>query len=499
MGRGGISKTLTWVLLGLLILGLAGFAVTDLSGSVRSVGKVGDAEISVNDYVIGLQNELQERQQITGESMSFFEAQQERIPERVIGQLITRATLDNETIQMGLSVGDEEVRDLILAQPQFQSAGGFNREAYRFALQQQGLNEQQYEDSIRLDRARELLQGGIFAGLGTSEAFKITMSNFLGERRKVEWSLLQRSDLEIGIPIATEEQLAAFHKENAALYTRPEAKRITYAWLRPDMVVGSMDVSEEELQQLYEDNSQIFNQPARRLLERLVFSDQSEADAAKTRLDAGEITFDELVAERGLTLADIDQGAVTEAELGNIAGDVFAGEALSVVGPLESTLGPALFRINAVLDAQETSFEEALPQLRVSAATQQATEFVLEQIEVVDDLLAGGATVEDVAKETDLELGEIEWHPDVNTGLTALPRFNALAQAISVDDFPEVEQLDDGSIITLQLDEVLPPTIRPLDEVREQVERAWDNMQIAKLLSEKVAPNVEQLRNGASF
>ncbi|MEM8775038.1 MAG: peptidyl-prolyl cis-trans isomerase, partial [Pseudomonadota bacterium] len=152
-----------------------------------------------------------------------------------------------------------------------------------------------------------------------------------------------------------------------------------------------------------------------------------------------------------------------------------------------------------VLDAQETSFEEALPQLRVSAATQQATEFVLEQIEVVDDLLAGGATVEDVSKETDLELGEIEWHPDVNTGPSALPRFNTLAQAISVDDFPEVEQLDDGSIITLQLDEVLPPTLRPLDEVREQVERAWDNMQIAKLLSEKVAPNVEQLRNGASF
>ena len=46
MGKGGIGKTFMWILMGLLILGLAGFAVTDLSGTVRSIGKVGEADIS---------------------------------------------------------------------------------------------------------------------------------------------------------------------------------------------------------------------------------------------------------------------------------------------------------------------------------------------------------------------------------------------------------------------------------------------------------------------
>ena len=36
--------------MGLLILGLGGFGVTNLSGTVRSVGSVGEADISLNEY-----------------------------------------------------------------------------------------------------------------------------------------------------------------------------------------------------------------------------------------------------------------------------------------------------------------------------------------------------------------------------------------------------------------------------------------------------------------
>ncbi|MEO0566781.1 MAG: SurA N-terminal domain-containing protein [Pseudomonadota bacterium] len=499
MGKGGIGKTFMWILMGLLILGLAGFAVTDLSGTVRSIGKVGQADISTTEYFSGLQSELNNRQQVTGERLNFLEAQQVGIPERVLSQLITRATLNNETISMGLSVGDEEVRDTILSQPQFNAGGSFNREAYRFALERQGLNEQQYEDTIRQDRARQLLEGSIFAGLRTPETFRTTMADFLGERRTIELSILQRSDLEVGIPIASEEQLAAFHAENADVYTRPEAKRITYAILRPDMVIDTVEVNDEELRLIYDANSSIFNQPARRLLERLVFSDRSEAEAAKARLDSGEITFEELVEERGLELSDIDQGVVTEEELGGIAADVFAGEALDIIGPFESTLGPALFRINAVLEPQTTSFEDALPQLRINAASDRAGEYVVEQIEIVDDLLAGGATVEDVAKETELEVNEIEFFAGARDPILASPGFVALAQQVTVDDFPEVEQLENGAIVTMQVEEVLPPALRPLETVRADVEAAWDNAQIQELLLERAEPDVEKLRNGASF
>ena len=37
-----ISKGFVWVILALLIVGLAGFGASNLSGTVRSVGAVGD-------------------------------------------------------------------------------------------------------------------------------------------------------------------------------------------------------------------------------------------------------------------------------------------------------------------------------------------------------------------------------------------------------------------------------------------------------------------------
>lgn len=47
MAAKSITKPLVWILMGLLILGLGGFGVTSLSGTLRTVGTVGEAEISV--------------------------------------------------------------------------------------------------------------------------------------------------------------------------------------------------------------------------------------------------------------------------------------------------------------------------------------------------------------------------------------------------------------------------------------------------------------------
>ena len=60
MARGSstISKSAVWVLLSLLILGLGGFGVTNLSGNVQSVGRVGDQEIAIDSYARELQQEI---------------------------------------------------------------------------------------------------------------------------------------------------------------------------------------------------------------------------------------------------------------------------------------------------------------------------------------------------------------------------------------------------------------------------------------------------------
>ena len=48
--RGKGKSTIVWLLMGMLILGLGGFGVTNFSGGSADIGAVGEVEISANDY-----------------------------------------------------------------------------------------------------------------------------------------------------------------------------------------------------------------------------------------------------------------------------------------------------------------------------------------------------------------------------------------------------------------------------------------------------------------
>ena len=114
----------------LLILGLGGFGVTNLSGTVRSVGTVGDVPIDVNDYARSLQREIRpSRPRPVGQSISFAQAQEFGITDGVMARLVAAAALDDESARIGLSVGDETLRDEIVGMPQFAGLDGeFDRE-----------------------------------------------------------------------------------------------------------------------------------------------------------------------------------------------------------------------------------------------------------------------------------------------------------------------------------------------------------------------------------
>ena len=79
---------------------------------------------------------------------------------------------------------------------------------------------------------------------------------------------------------------------------------------------------------------------------------------------------------------------------------MFGTEELGIYGPVTTLLGPAIFRVNAVLDATQITFEEARDELRRQLAQTEAANRIVEATDSIDDLIAGGATLEEVADET---------------------------------------------------------------------------------------------------
>lgn len=496
----GIGKYAMWILMGFLILGLGGFGAVNLSGNIRSIGTVGSKSIPVDAYARQLQNEIRAIEQQTGQQLPFAEAQQIGLDRAVLQRVVRNRALDHETGELGLSIGDEALREEILAISAFQGVNGeFDREGYRFALQQGGVTEAEFETSLREEASRTLLQGAIVGGVRMPDAYAETLVNYVGEQRSFTWSLLDADSLTTPLPEPSQSDLRGYYDANPDLFILPETKRITYVLLTPDALVDEIDVPEEELRAEYEARLNQYNQPERRLVERLVFPDQETADQAAASLEVGGTTFRALVEERGLDLTDIDLGDVGRLELDAAGQDVFAAEVGDVVGPLPSSLGPALFRVNGVLPAQNTTFEEARPALQQELAMTRAVRAVEARAQDIDDQLAGGATLEQLALETEMELGTINWTPETDEAIAAYSDFREAASALETGDFPKIEQLDDGSIYAMRLDEELPERPNPFEEALDDIRAAWETEQTVNALTAQASTLVTQLATEGSF
>lgn len=467
---GKASQVAVWILLGLLILGLGGFGIENFGGGARKVGSVDDQDITTDAYYRALRLEMSTLSQQVGRAIPFAEGAALGVDRAVRQDLVTTAALDAEAARLGLSVGDARLAGQIRTMPGFNSASGsFDRATYSVMLRENGWTEAEFEAQVRRDTVRGLVQTAVATGFTGPDVAAAAVYDYIEERRSFSLLRLTEADLAEPLPEADEAALRAYHEEHPEAFTRPETRRITYAALLADDVAKTVEVDETELRRLYDARLAEFVQPERRLVERLVYPDEASAQAARNRVDAGQASFEDLVTERGLDLGDTDLGDVAPADLGEAAETIFAMEEPGVVGPLPSSLGPALFRMNAVLDAQEITFDEARDVLTSEFSLDAARRQIATRLDEIDDLLAGGATLEDLASESGLSLGTIDMEPDTTEGLAAFPRFRTEAAKVTATSFPQVFELDDGSLVALRLEEILPPALRPYETVAEAV------------------------------
>ncbi|GGL64161.1 peptidyl-prolyl cis-trans isomerase [Wenxinia marina] len=490
-----------YLIIGLLLVGLAGFGATNISSGGRTtLAAVGEEEITMQQYANALNDRLRAFEQTIGQPVTMELARQLGLDQAVLQGLVIEAALDDEADEMGLSVGDAEVRERVLARPEFQGLDGqFDRDIYGQRLDSIGLTEGEFETQIRDDSARAILQAAVIGGVPRPEAYAATVAEWIGQRRSPTFVRITEGDLAEPPAPPTDEEIAAYWEENPDLFTTPEVRHISYAWLTPEMLAETIEIPEEDLRARYEERLAEFVQPERRLVERLVLSTQEVAEEARAALDAGETDFETLVSNRGLALSDVDLGDVAEDDLGAAGPDVFAAQPGEVVGPLETPVGPALFRVNAILSAQEIPFEEAAEDLRAEVANERAIRLIDSETDGLADLIAGGADLDDLVANSSLEAGQIDWTDGTSEGIAAYDEFRQAAAAAEQGAYPEIATLEDGGVFALRLDEVTEPQVRPLDEVRDEVAAALDEARTREAVLARAEEIATDIRESGAF
>jgi peptidyl-prolyl cis-trans isomerase D len=498
--RGGSQSKTMWVIMGLLMFGLTfGFGLDSLRGAnVSSIGSVGDEPIEVNTYGRAYQNAYLRISQQFGRNLTPAELDQFGIQEQVLDVVSGQAALDNETAKLGISVGDSIVRDSIRNSDQFQGLNGeFDQEGYRYFLENQvGMSAGQFEAQVRKENARALLQNAIVSGVSSDKTMAVTLLNFAQQQRSFEWAALTEENLAAPIADPSQAELDAFYTVQAANYMTPLTRKLTYIWLNPADLLDQVDVDDAQIRESYDLQSERFNREEQRAVDRVVFPSLEDAQTARNRIDTGAASFSEVVAERGLSETDVALGEVGRANVSAAAAELlFSQSEPGVVGPVDSSLGPALFRINAVIQSDNTPFEEARDALRTELAGESARRLVADLVGEIDDELAGGVELEELTKIEGLQVGKLDYSVGSEHPLAGYARFRDATEAANIGDFAEVLDLSDGGVFALRLDSIEEPAPIAQADVGERLKDDWrasKSKEAILALGERFKPGLEQ-------
>ncbi|HSM63758.1 MAG TPA: peptidylprolyl isomerase, partial [Gillisia sp.] len=149
-----------------------------LGGRTNYVGSVNGDNITYQDFVNAVDQQIQNMKAQTGNEVN--EEQMPQIREQVWDALISQKLIEKEIESFGITVSDDEIRDIILGNnpPEFlkqsfiDSAGNFNRELYESALRNPQNKEVlvQAEEYVRQQRLNEKLQSLLYASITVSDA-----------------------------------------------------------------------------------------------------------------------------------------------------------------------------------------------------------------------------------------------------------------------------------------------------------------------------------------
>ena len=308
-----VSKIFVWILLGFLFVGLIGFGTGNLSGNIKTIGKIGETEITVNQYVRALQTELRNTSQQFGQQLTLQQLQAFGIQQQVLARLVTDKLLENEASKLSLSVDDKTVRDNIVSLNVFKGPdGNFNQDAYNFALENAGYTSTEFEEEIRAETARNILSQSILSGNITNKLQAELLASFLLEERSFNIQILKPENISFTVKDPSDEQLESFLEINVDDYTVPESKAITYAVLQPEMLIDIVESDDSILEKIYDEKKQEYNKPEQRTLERLSFLNMDEANSVMAEVTKSLTDFDKLLSDRNLSYEDVLYGTITE-------------------------------------------------------------------------------------------------------------------------------------------------------------------------------------------
>lgn len=203
------------------------------------VAKVGDKEISVEEYQQEYSNLYNQYSQIFGASFNKELAEQLRLKDIAFAQLMQKNLLMSYGSSLGLIVTDEEIAKELINYEEFKVDGKFNKNKYVAVLQQNRMSPQEFETSLRNSIMFQKVQA-LFTIEPTSKEIE-NISKLLFVEDDITYKILTLNDVDV---VVDENELKKYFDENQNSYK----SEVSYDLEIKEFALLSSNSTQEDIQ-----------------------------------------------------------------------------------------------------------------------------------------------------------------------------------------------------------------------------------------------------------
>ncbi|WP_186729106.1 peptidylprolyl isomerase [Sphingomonas panacisoli] len=490
-----VGLIITFVVLGVIALAFGLGDVTGLRSNATSGGPAGTTLVTIG-------KENLNANQVRADTERMVGMYRQQYPQLTMEEFITKGGFDqpfenriNSTAleQYGLSQGMRIGRALadteITSQPQFKGLDGkFDRDRYKQFLAEQRLSDSDLHNELARNMMAQLLISPLMSqSLGRPLApvsVATPYASMLLEKRTGTVAFIDTKKIPVGAPV-TDAEAAGYYQANIARYTVPERRSVRYATVSVADLRAKSAPSDAEIAKAYQDGAAQFAPTENRSIRQVVLLDQKSADALAAKVRAGtaiEAAAKAVGLDAGL-LADQSKTAYAAQTSPAIANQVFTAAGGAVIGPVKTSLGWAVIRLEKITKVPGKTLDQAKPDL-VKTLTEQKTMLAATALrQQIGDAISNSSTIDEIAKKLGLTiqsspaLDQRGNDPDAPTPPPAQPdpvrmALAAVAFQSEPEDAPQLAPIDkEGGFALVKLDKVIAAAPRPLATVAEEVKK----------------------------
>lgn len=488
--REGAQGKVAKVILGLIILS---FALAGVGSYLNGPARTAPATVNGNDISApalenAYRNERARMESQMGEAFNQLAANPDYMKQfrrGVLDRLIDQALIDDKARSLGLRVSDEQIKQAIVAMPEFAENGKFSNDRYLQLIRRAGMTPEMFRDSLRQDMVRQQLMGAV---LGSEFALK-------GEAEQLDRLYNQTRDLRLirlaasayvdGIEVSDAE-VEQFYKANSARFMNDETVKVDYLLLDAANLGKNIKVTEQDAQDYYDQHQDLFQRPERRQVAHILIpfgkdekAAEQKAEAVLAKAKAGDDfaalakadSSDTFSAKKGGELDWFEKGVMDPAFEKAAFALAKAGDLSAVV---KSPFGFHIIKLLAVEPAKTKPFVDVMSDTIAHLQSEKAKEqFFAEQQKMADSSFENPDSLDLTAEAMGLQVQSTGYFSQADAPAPLNdPKVLSVAFSEQLRDDntnSDVIELADGKALVLHIMGHQPKAAKPLAEVKEQV------------------------------